>query len=62
MSWYQEVGQTLSIAIARLDATQRRTERKNCSSTVADDFRLVGVLPASQKADQGRQCADGAEV
>lgn len=62
MSWYEEAGQTLFMAIARLDATQRRTEGDNCSSTVADDLRLVGVLPASQQSDQGHQCADGVEV
>jgi hypothetical protein len=62
MSWYQEVGQTLSIAIARLDASQRRTERENCSSTVVDDLRLFGVLPASQQANQSHQSADGVEV
>lgn len=62
MSWYEEVGQTLSMAIARLDATQRCREGENSFRTFADDPRLVGLLPASQQAEQGHQCADGVVV
>lgn len=59
MSWYEEVGQTLSRAIARLDAIQRRRGCENSYITCTDDPQWVGPLPISQQTDQGRQCSDG---
>lgn len=62
MSWYEEQHHKLSMAIARLEATQRRIARENRSSTFADDLRRVGLLPALQQENQGHQCADGVTV
>lgn len=62
MGWYEEVDQALSLAIARLEVTQRRTERENRYSTFADDLRRVGLLPALQQENQSHQCADRVTV
>lgn len=59
MTWYEEQHHKLSVTIARLEAIEWRLEREIRSSAVADDLRRVGLLPASQQADQGHQCADG---
>lgn len=59
MSSYEEVGQTLSTAIASLGTVQRCRDGESSYSIVADDLRLVGVLPESQQAEGGHQCADG---
>lgn len=53
MNWHEEQSHKLSMAIARLEATQRRIDRERRSSTIAEDLRRVGMLPALQKADQG---------
>lgn len=59
MSWYEEIEQTLSMAIVRLKAAQRQREREDRPSTVADVLRRIGLLPGSHQAEQGYQCADG---
>ncbi|GAB3189921.1 hypothetical protein [Hydrogenophaga aquatica] len=55
MNWYEEQHHKLSMAIARLEATQRRIELNRRSSTVTEELRRVALLPALHQADQGSQ-------
>ena len=62
MSWYEEEDQKLTMAIARLEATQRRIEHENRFSSVTDDLRRAGLLPATRQPVECHQYADRAVV
>ena len=62
MRWNLELEHRLALALARLDASQRRWEMLGCTGVITDDLRRVEAPPAPQLTEQSKDAAQEISV